>query len=176
MINDTVKGIIEEVGLRVYSPSPQEDALLLTWYCTLGMNGDLQKVFPSSAQSLSAFFSFFRPPRILLTIPKDDSLQLAFWLDPIDELRAFSGCWLAEKVRHHKGAFRALQACYSIAFSRFSVLIGFTKQFDLLKTHEKMGYSVVGEINRGWDGVEKAWIVSFTREAFEVSKMNPQLQ
>jgi len=173
-------------GLRVYGPSVENDLLLVRWYEDLRASGDLEKTFTPATQCLSVFLNLFSFPSHLLYQQTESGVESdvdtrntprvirAFWLVPASPGVAYCGVWLMEGVRFSPRSLSFLQACYSFGFTKRNVLLGKTKQMDLLPIHEKLGYTVVGKLALGWDGVkEDAWIVELTRESFETSILNP---
>jgi hypothetical protein len=157
--------------LRLYQQHGIEDVLLLSWYNELVQTGDID-IFHPTMSNLSNFLAYWKPPRALFYIPKREGLNMAFWLDP-DQKKAYSGLWVTESKRHSVAIYREIQRCYAAAFGEFNVLIGISHKKNLVESHKKLGYTVLGEIPHGWDGDRSVYVVYLTKEDFETSILNP---
>jgi len=78
---------------------------------------------------------------------------------------AFFGLWCRDIRRHGKGILEATEEALDYGLSWYPVLMGVTKQENLLDAHRKLGYNVMGKMPAIFDG-EDAWVVYITREMF----------
>lgn len=161
----------KETGLRMYTPTPYNDLLLVDWWRRLRDAGELDKVFTSSFETLSFFLRSFHPPTSLFfTVEKDEHISLAVWVRPAMG-SAFFNLWINKEHRKSKSSYRALLLAYRIVFQCYDTVLGVTKQEKLLRIHVKAGYTVIGKLAKIWDG-EDAWLLQFTKEDFTKGWLN----
>ncbi len=149
----------------VYDYSAEHDLAITNWWLTIRDNGELKEIFTQSVQSLSAFLGMFAPPRTLVFEADEKRIWLAVWLDPIMS-GVFLGLWLASDKRHSPGALRSILTIYELALRQWPVIIGVSRQKDLLRVHERLGYTTLGVIPHLYDG-DDAMIFVLTKEGFE---------
>ena len=116
--------------------------------------------------SLHSFLSTFQPPNQLLF--KSDlklGLWFAAWLEPALS-GAFVGLWCQDKMRHTKALLETVEEALDYGLYQYPVLIGVTKQENLLDAYRRLGYNVLGKVPLIFDG-EDAWIAHITRGSFE---------
>jgi hypothetical protein len=162
---------IQEMGIRAYTGTREEDALILDWWSRLVETDEIEDTFMPATHALGSFYKLFQRPNWLFYDRDEMGFTLCIWAEPAMS-SAFVGLWIAPRARKCKKTLRAMQLIYATLFTIFSVVLGITKQEKLLTTHEKLGYNVVGKIPALW-GTEPAWVLSLSREDFESGRLNP---
>ena len=147
----------------VYKPSPEHDMTLVRWWMDLTNSGEIEVVFSQSVVSFVDFLSLFLPPKTLVFEYDKLGIWLAAWFDPVMS-GAFMGFWIAKRKRRTRDAYRAAVKIYDLALAEWPVLIGVTRQKELLDIHENMGYVSNGVIPHLWDGQE-AYVLHLTKES-----------
>jgi hypothetical protein len=162
--------------LKVYKGTVQEDISIFEWWREIAgtTDGDLYKMLPRSSWPLSCFYQLFRPPKTLLYAEDDKGIWFAVWLERMESAGIFS-MWVAKRWRGTLKQYRITKLAYEGSFEMFPVLLGMTKQPDLLDEHKKVGYEVLGKVPGLFGGQEDAWIVMLTREAFERGALGKEL-
>lgn len=161
----------KRLGIAAYVGLPHEDVLILDWWQELKRVGELDAIFSRSCYSLSRFYKIFQRPNWLFYLADDKGLKLAIWVEPF-YASAMTGVWIAPRCRRSKTVFRSWQLIYQAIFSMFDNVLGVTKRKCLLTEHEKVGYTIVGCINKLLDS-QPCWIVHMSKEAFEAGPLNP---
>ena len=163
----------EELGLKIYQATPQEDISIFEWWREISAtpDGDLYKAFPQSTWALSSFYSLFRSPRVLLYVEDSNGIWFTVWMERLEAAVVFSS-WVRESMRGTRAHYRTAKLSYEIAFEMSSTLIGITKRPELLKLHEKIGYTILGSVPKLFDGQDDAWIVVLTKDAFQKGALN----
>jgi hypothetical protein len=151
--------------IEPYRRTELHDLAMIKWYSELCRTGDLEKVFTKSAHPLSRFFECFASPRELFFDTTKGLITFAMWFEPVMTGGALVGLWIAPDRRHHPSTYKLLITLYSKAFEVYPLLMGITKQEELLKPHLKLGYTCNGRLPGIWDG-EDAWLLTLTKEDF----------
>jgi hypothetical protein len=161
-------------GLMLYMPTQSADLTMLQWFLTLRDNGTFFEVFEPSLGTLSNFVKFLQFPNNMLYYSHDNELSYAFWTVPTGQRKAIMGFWSGPEMPKAK-TFRLLRASHAYAFSFYTLLLGFTRNENLLSYINRLGYNTVGRLPHGWDGEEDATLVSLTVEDFQTSKLMPAM-
>jgi hypothetical protein len=151
-----------------YNRSDKHDLLIAQWWGALRQVGEFDGVFSEDVQSLGAFMEFWRGSCVLVFDTDEQGMTVAMWFQPAMS-GAFSGLWVRPDKRRSPSVFRQIELGYSSALCHWPVLIGVTKQEQLLKAHRKLGYDVLGRVPHLWNG-DPAWIVILTREGFDAAR------
>ena len=168
-MNDTLKQA-EELGIRLYKCQADQDILIARWWEHLVETGDINLVAARNARSLSGFFSMIGPPRVLF-YTGEESVDFAVWLERAgnaDKGYYFSN-WIAEHLRGTRRHLRLMHMSYESAFKFADVLVGITKQKELLDIHRKIGY-VYGCVIPYFFDSDPAYIVYLTKAGYRSSK------
>ena len=149
----------------LYQPSREHDLVVSAWWARLVAGPDAERTFtPSVTDTLSAFLGFFQQPKHLVFKLDTVGIWFAAWLEPVMS-GAYFGLWIREDRRHSKLALVAFEESLSIAFTIFPVLIGVTRQPDLIDGHKRLGYTLLGQIPYLWDDTD-VYIMFITKDAF----------
>lgn len=146
----------------VYQPSVANDLLLARWWGELHSSGEIQRMLMRDAHTLSGFMRMLQSPTILVLDTDEQGIWFAMWFEPIMS-GAFVGVWIAERARHTKTAYDAVQRAHKTALQTTPILIAITKQEKLLDEFERFGYDRLCRIPRLFDG-EDAWVLALTLE------------
>lgn len=163
------KSNIETVAkeLILYESSESQDVALLRWWMSLRENGDLEKAFSPSVQTLSAFLNLFQRPNILI-YAHNESIWFAAWFENLfGDTATFMGLWVDEEKRNTKEGLKLTRAVYNYALQVWPTIFSVTKQEDLLIAMQRIGYNFLGMYPKFWGGTESAWLLSLTSEGFQ---------
>jgi hypothetical protein len=163
---------VKELDIHGYCGLPQEDNMILDWWTELVTTHELDTIFSKSCYALSKFYALFQRPSWLFYTYDEKGLKLAVWAEPMLST-ACVGVWVAPRCRKSKSVFRSMQLIYHSLFTIFANILGITKQENLLTTHIKLGYTVVGKVPNLIDDMP-AWIVTMSKESFARSRLNPE--
>jgi len=163
---------LQKLGVTGYTGRPEEDNMILDWWSELVTTGELDEIFAKSCYSLSKFYTLFQRPNWLFYVRDKQGIQLAIWAEPLFST-AFVGMWVAPRSRKSKQVFRSIQLIYYTLFTVFHCVMGVTKKENLLTTHVKLGYNVVGKVDGLLDD-QPAWIVHLPKKSFDNSRLNPK--
>ena len=159
-------------AMILYEPSRDHDLVLARWWTTLISGDDASRTFsPDVTSNLHAFLSFFQLPRHLVFKLDGGGVWFAAWYEPIMS-GAFFGLWIREDHRQSRASFVAFEESIRAGLVVSPVLIGVTRQPDLIDEHERVGYTLVGRIPELWDG-DDVWILTMTRESFNARNTQP---
>jgi hypothetical protein len=159
--------------LFVYSGTSQEDIAVVHWWDRMHDDGELELVFMRSAQGLGGLFRMLGNCQVsCLFMDDDDFIWSAGWMEKFST-GIFFGLWVRKDRRKSKEAKEACAFIYDQATQIAPVVLGLTKQEKLLVPHQKIGYKIVGQLEKVWDG-EDCWLVSLTREEFEAGCFGPR--
>ena len=148
----------------IYNRSIEHDLLLAHWWGLLHASGELHTTFTKSIDSLSSFYTLFRPPASLVFYTDADGIWLAAWFEPVLS-GAFMGLWLRADKRRSRSAYRSILTLYREALTVWPVLIGVTRHERLLDQHRRLGYTLLGKIPLLFDD-EGAYILTLTKQTF----------
>ncbi len=160
----------EELGIHVYERRPDQDILISRWWESLVESGEIDLITAKSTRSLSGFFRMLGPPRILL-YTGEEFIDFAVWLEkaPTSTKGYFLSNWTAKSLRGTRRHLRLMHTVYEGAFKFADVLVGMTKQKDLLDIHQKIGYVYGCAIPYFFDN-DPAYIVYLTKPGYRSSK------
>ena len=82
---------------------------------------------------------------------------------------AWMGLWIREDKRHSKEAFRNLIDLMNEALELVPVIMGVTRQPELIEIHRKLGYDISMVVNNLY-GDFPGWIVSLHKSNFRFLK------
>jgi hypothetical protein len=149
---------------NVYVPNRENDLEIVRWWVRLERDGDLDKLMMEGARSVSDLFRLVQPPKAMLWELDDDGPWFAMWFEQCFT-GAFCGAWMRRDRRGSRKGVHAFLDAWTWALVAWPVLIGVTKQPDLLGIHRRVGYTTLGAIPGIFDGQE-ATIMYLTRSAF----------
>lgn len=152
-------------GLTLYSGRADEDVLVARWWGRMAEDGDLDNLFLAESRTLGALFSLVRPPRHFVYLAEEPGgIWFAMWGDQI-MAGAFIGMWLRRDRRRTRRGLCAFLDGLEWLLSIVPVVLGVTKQPNIVAEHERLGYTVFGRLPEFFDGQE-ATVVALTRDAF----------
>lgn len=157
--------------LTLYNGSAEHDLAVMHWWAVLNGTGEAEKTFmPNTYESMSKFYKLFKLPSFL-TFKFDEGIWFASWYEPV-MAGGFLGIWAAKDKRQSRAMLIAVEDAISFGLDRFPVLIGLTRQKDILDEHCCMGYRVLGNIPELWAGGKDCWVVSINREQFNARRIH----
>ena len=164
---------IKELGIHLYHGTPDEDIIIAKWWDSMFGTPEFSDLVASTAHSLSAFYTMFRPPNMMAYTVRDAAIESAHWAEPVStsDKAVFFSSWCAESLRGTKRQAVLMTTIYELLFNMDkSVILGITKQEKLLDLHRKLGYVILDPVPYLFDG-DSAWIMYLTREGFETSRL-----
>jgi hypothetical protein len=161
----------KELGINVYERRPDQDILISRWWESLVESGEINLVATRSGRSLSGFFSMLGPPRILL-YTGEEFIDLAVWFEKAgtSDKGYYFSTWTDESIRGTRKQVRTLHTIYEGLFKFADVLVGITKQKELLGIHRKVGYVYGCAVPYLFDN-EPAYVVYLTKSGYRAGKM-----
>lgn len=152
----------------VYNPTDEQHGLLLAQvWARAKTDGDLPHMLTAQGQSLPRFFKRLEYPTVVVFDTDEQGVWLLAWFEPLFDF-AYCNLWI-RRDRRNREALPTVHQVYESAFKIWPTLLGFTKQERLLKSHAKLGYRMVGKLERLFDG-EDAWLVQLTKDDFEAKR------
>lgn len=164
---------LEDLGIKLYRGSEPEDRMVAVWWDSLCDTGELQQLVAENAYNLSAFFTLFKQPSAMIYTEKDGSIETAHWVEPVSTSNhaVFFSSWYTPELRGSKRQALLSHTIYSFIFSMGrKLIVGITKQPQLLKLHEKLGYVILGSMPNLFDGYE-GWLMYLTPEGLASSRL-----
>jgi hypothetical protein len=161
----------QELGIHLYIPTFDRDALLANWYKHLIDTDEFYMLFTENHKPLSKFIALFQPPTVLAYTADDNGIWATMWFDSYDGYGGKSATVSAWTREDYRGTFKARETggfCYALAFHIWDVLVSITKHEKLLRNLREIGYNIVGSIPGLING-EDAWILYMTKETFKNS-------
>ena len=156
-----------------YVPDSDHDIAVADWWGQLKTSGDLIKLFAADEQSMSRFMrDMRRPTELVFQLDAGGRICRAAWFQPFT-IGALASIWLREDSRHSASALKFVYEVLDHATRTWPVLVGITKQAELLDAHRKLGYTITDPIPAAWDG-EPAWFLTLTRAGFEEARYGRQ--
>jgi len=156
-----------EQGLIEYVQGPIHDIAMLQWYGAICANGDIRNLMPLDVVTPSQFYAYIDPKKLSVLFKVD---ELGVWFVAV-YTPMMSGAqfdmWVRADRRHGKGWVASMCEALDWGFERWPVLLGLTAQDNLLDSHRRMGYTVVGKVPKFWDGKRDLWIMWITKQAFD---------
>lgn len=158
---------IKELGIKLYQQKPEDDYTIAMWWDRVYQDGTITEFATEACKSLAVFISMFKDPNVMFYTTHGGNIEMAGWCEPIStsEHTAFFSSWCDPDFRGSKRQAMVMSTIYEIIFQFKKVLIGITKQQDLLQIHYKIGYKDHGVIPYLFDE-EKAVVLHLTKEAF----------
>ena len=130
----------------LYSPEPDQDVRVASWWSDLVKSGELVDIFAPNVQSLSAFLHMFQLPTQLYYRVDDKGIRAAVWFEPMLS-GAFVGMWIRPNLRRTRDSVLFLRDTILEASNHVNVLIGLTKQADVVFLAQKLGFQNMGGIS-----------------------------
>ena len=172
-MKDALTERVEELGIRLYQGTPDEDVIIAQWWDSMFGTPEFSDLVASSAHSLSAFYTMFKPPNMMAYTVKDNAIESAHWAEPVSTSNKaiFFSSWCAESLRGTKQQAVLMTTIYELLFNMGKeVVLGITKQEKLLDLHRKLGYVILEPVPFLFDA-EQAWIMYLTKEVFKTSRL-----
>jgi len=136
---------------------------MFQWFGALATHGDFDKLFMPQYGTISRFFEHVAKLRIVFKV---DDKGVWFWASYAPMLSgAQFDMWARPDKRCTKAGVEAMGEALERGFDVWPVLIGLTRQENLLDGHRRMGYTIVGKVPALWAG-EDVWVMHITRESF----------
>lgn len=161
---------------HAYRGTAAEDVLLAGWWHQMEADGDLG-LFAAGSRTMSELFRLMAAPGKALLYQFDArGLWIAYWAEQL--LGALmTGFWIRhDRRRTREAGWEFL--CVSDLVTSWGTVVGVTKQREIVRLHERFGYTVVGEIPGMFDG-ETAIILTLSRDHLLAAKhrlrhLNPE--
>jgi len=137
-----------------YDPNKlSHETLAVNWFFALEAKPDeMEKLFHESLRHhLTDFLNWLKYQGQAVIAIDEQGIWAAAWTIP-DLSGAFFGAWFREEKRGTIAAVKFIRDAYRLAFEKYSVLIGLTKQPALHDLHLALGYDYLGEIPHYFDG------------------------
>ena len=168
----------ESLGLKLYKGTSEEDVALAYWYEHLFKTGDLDLITTRTSRTLHGFLSMFQPDCFLTYSLFEDAehatspVEFAGWFSPerLTERVFYYSNWTHQDIRGKRRQIMLGAAVYEAAFTFADVLIGITKQKDLIKIHQKVGYTYGCAIPKLFDGHD-GYILYLTKRGYESGRL-----
>lgn len=148
-----------------YTATAPEDILVARWWSRMFADGDVDRLFTRDARTLAGLLRIIAPPKVMFyAADANGDLWYAAWFEQLFS-SLVAGMWIRRDRRSAPGALAAWLETLHAALEVSPTVLGITKHVNLLRSHRKIGYTVLGSVPGMWDG-EDAWVVMLTREAF----------
>lgn len=149
--------------LYLYERGEEADCLIAQWWAVMKRDGDLERLFANQTP-ISRLYELSRKPSELLIGVDEGGIWFGCWLEPFFDGASFSA-WCRKDRRGTKAELRVFLEAANLGFGAYPLLIGITKQPQLLKLHTRLGYRLRGQIPALWGG-EEAFILVWDRLDF----------
>lgn len=161
----------KELGIKTYERRSDQDILIARWWESLVESGEINLITTRGCRSLSGFFRMLGPPRILL-YTEEESIDLAVWFEKAgtSDKGYFFSTWTDKSIRGTRRQIRTLHTIYEGLFKFADVLVGVTKQKELLDVHRKGGYVYSGAVPYFFDS-DPAYMVYLTKPGYRSGKL-----
>lgn len=162
------------IPIHPYLPDTDHDLYLAQWWGHLRDSGDLTRLFATAEQPFSTFMSTMRRPTdvVFQLDPTNKFIIRLAYFQPFT-IGALSGLWLHADHRRSRSALEFVLEVLDHATRTWPVIVGITKQPELLDAHRNLGYTISEPISAAWDG-EPAWFLTLTRAGFEEARHGRQ--
>jgi hypothetical protein len=152
-----------------YTGSIDDDRLLAGWFGRLHLSGDWSKCFIQPPGGIGWFYAYFQREVELWYVTDEprSEITLAGWFEPMNQGTAFFSLWVHQAYRGKRRSVQAFVELLDYGLTHKHIILGITKQENLLDAHRKMGYTIVGKIPGLWGHGQDAWLVSITRPQLE---------
>lgn len=145
-----------------YRGTAAEDILIAGWWHRMEADGDLATVFASGSRTMSELFRLMvSPGRAFMYQFDHQGLWIALWVEPLLG-GLMTGFWIRPDWRRTRVAGWEF-LCAMDLITASGIVVGVTKQREIVRLHQKFGYTVVGEIPGFFDG-EVAIILMLTHD------------
>jgi len=156
----------KKAGLVLYKQELNEELALFRWWMHLIESDEMEKTFAPSARSVSGFYSVFESPSIMVYSLEGDDIWFAAWFHPIpDSSACYMGLWVRANRRMARKAWGITKAVYEAALNVWPIILGITLQEELLEPHKRIGYKILSELPKFYDG-KSTWLVLLTAKGF----------
>ena len=154
--------------MNLYTKGDAQDYLLAQWWAEITADGSRNDLFVEPT-SLGQTLAFFQSPDVKLVYEVDGrGIWFAMWFQPIFTGLAAS-MWCRRDRRGRREHLAAAEWAYDVALRAVPVLLGITTQERLLRAHQRLGYTIVGEIPWLIKG-KRTWLAALTREGWAQRK------
>ena len=163
-----------DLGISLYGATTWEDRMIAVWWDELCDSGEISQLLSVNAHSLSGLFSVLRQPNMALYTIWHENIESIHWAEPVNTSpnAIFFSSWCHPSLRGKKRQGQILHSIYSLLFAMGKKLIlGVTKQEQLLSLHQGMGYDILGPIPHLFDD-SHAWLVHMTEQTFLSSRLS----
>jgi len=161
----------EQLRIRVYASTAEEDLLLLRLYFYLCESGDISKITTPENHRLATFLDIFQSPTVTFYgLSDSNEIDFIAWFKEPSGTSIFAGIWTHPSTRSSRRLLYIIQNVYSLVFEFYSSILGATWQPELLQLHTKVGYSITGNFS-DFMGQSIVWLMQLTRENFFKSRI-----
>jgi len=156
--------------MHLYNSKDNNHNLLVQHLWTeLDKSGELQKMFYEREQTSSYdFMTLLGAPRWSFFDVDEKGIWMLVWFSEFLN-SAWMGLWCREDMRHKMKFSKNLFPVMSEAFKLKPVIMGVTRQPDLLEIHKKLGYNVSLIVPELY-GEDPGWLVSLHKSNFKYLK------
>lgn len=165
MISKELTAQIKKLNITLYQGTYAEDFLIFRWWMKISESGDLVKMLPRASQPLFAFGRLFNHPTKLFYSLHEGAIWFAVWMSMMGHAVMFN-MWCDKRFRGTRKQANHTRVTYDAAFEISNVVLGFTKRYELLRAHQRIGYKILGRIPRMFDGIDDVWMVMLTKENY----------
>lgn len=156
--------------MQIYNPADEAHGLLMAQvWGQAKASGDLEAMVADQSKSLPRFLKMLEPPTVTVFWTDEHGIGVLGWFEPIFGFAFFSLWVRPDRREHRQETLETVRQVYELGFKVFPAVLGITKQERLLKSHQRLGYTVVGEMPGLFDG-DNAWLVMLTKENFEAHR------
>ena len=150
-----------------YEPGhPDVDLWITKWWFKMTADGDLARSLSEQCQTLGQLFGLIASPtKYVLFVTDDDGIWFAAWFEP-SLTGVFMGMWCSRERRRTRAGLHVLLDAWEWALLRWPVVLGITKQPDILDEHRRLGYAVHEPPVPHWFDGRPTWVLSLTRAGF----------
>jgi hypothetical protein len=154
--------------LFLYDRSAEADLELVRWWITMRDDGDLPTVFARGNRTLGWLMAYFQNEARTLLVKHDErGIWFAAWFEPVMQ-HMVAALWIRKDCRKSRASLQAIDDVYAAVFRSCDVLLGLTR-CELLRGHQRLGYSVIGQLPKAIDD-EPGYLVSLTKDSFEAAR------
>lgn len=160
---------LNEHGVKFYAGTVDEDIAITHLWHDLQSTGEITKLVATNAYSLSGFFSLLKLPNVAFYTQRGQDIESLHWLEQVSTSAdaIFFSSWWRPDGRGSKRHSIVSSLVYQLVFSLDrKLIIGITKQENLLPLHKKIGYHVHEPIPYLFNG-QTGWIMHLTEHDFK---------
>lgn len=149
-----------------YSGKPEQDQLLADWWMRMDADGDLPRTFAAGSRTMRELFHMMAPPQVLFYERDAEGIWFACWVEQLLSA-ACVGVWCRTDRRRSKGLLFSFLEALDLILRFAPVVIGITRHENLLASHTRLGYTVLGAVPNLFEGTTAGWVMVLTRDRLQ---------